>query len=168
MIPLSEMPEEQRNTFNQNVKDYVSELKDYLGKQPSFDDFIKDYIDNTENGKSKAKELFANFREAWKANGYPEADYRKTFNELLSNRKNIGEFLNTIGTEIVNPTQLREANEKSAKDVIKKTSAIVGIDSNNRPIVKDDTPFRASDAKLRAAYLSITYNTDITINEMER
>jgi len=66
---------------------YYKNLKKDIGKNPTFEEFMEDFIEN--NGKSATSEIYHALVEGWKANNYTSANYDKVYKKLFETRKDM-------------------------------------------------------------------------------
>lgn len=166
-LEISNLDNNKRERLKNSVKEYYESLKTDLNKTPTFEDFVRDYIDHST--KDNADRLYNVLSEGWKDNNYAETNFDQVYNNIFRDRNEIGKFITDVGNEIISPIttneELQASNNEELKTSVEKKSPIIGIDQNNRPTVKDTNPFRASDSKLRAAHLSIAYSTTQLVDE---
>lgn len=147
-----------RNKLKSSVGKYYDNLKTEV-EDPSFETFIRDFIKH--NDKDSTERIYNALVEGWKANGLAESDFKKVYENIFKNRKEIAFDILGIADEIVgsseNLIENVEQNSKIVEDVIEKTSPAVATDSNNQTSLRDATPFRTSVPILKAAHLSIPY-----------
>jgi hypothetical protein len=164
--PLGGFTEAQLNKLKDHVADYHASLKEELKAEPTFEDFIRDFIKN--NTKEATDRIYNALIEGWKANGFPTADYDAVYNKIFRDRKEMSsDILNVAEDMIENESdqKVKVKNEDAIEKAVKKKSPTVALDNNNRPIIKDSTPYRTVSPELKAAHLSIPYKREIITTE---
>lgn len=163
-----EITPQQREKLRTSVSDYYESLKADVNKDPSFQEFVRDFIRH--NGKETTDRIYNALSEGWKANDYKAVDFDKAYNEIFRDRKEISSDILDIAEDIiidtpVSPQEVIESNKDTVERIVENKAPILEIDDNNRPILRDDNPFRTSVSTLKAAHLSIPYQREFIQNE---
>tara|TARA_R100001377_G_scaffold85310_1_gene71533 strand:- start:58957 stop:72993 length:14037 start_codon:yes stop_codon:yes gene_type:complete len=165
-VDVSDMSDGLRSKMQKAVGQYYENLRTEKDN-PSFSDFIQDFIKH--NAKDSTDRIFNALVEGWKANGLQEADYAQVYANIFKNRKDIAFDILGIANEIIGeaPTVTEVASEtkKVLEEVQKEAAPTVALNTNNEPVLKDTTPFRTSQATLKAAHLSMPYNREFVTDE---
>lgn len=160
---LGEFTPKQLEKLKTSVGDYVASLKADLKKEPTFSDFVRDFIKH--NTKEATDRAFNALIEGWKANDFPVADFDAVYNEIFKDRTSMTSNILNIAEDMIEGESIEKIstqNEKNISDTVNKKSPTVALDNNtNQPIIKDTNPFRTSSPVLKAAHLSIPYKREI-------
>lgn len=163
-----EITPQQKEKLRTSVSDYYESLKSDIKKEPSFQEFVRDFIRH--NGKETTDRIYNALTEGWKANDYTEVDFNKAYNEIFRDRKEISSDILDVAEDIIidSPTtkdEVVESNKETVEKIVESKAPILELDDNNRPVLKDTNPFRTSVPTLKAAHLSIPYQRDFINNE---
>lgn len=159
---LGSFTEAQLDKLKNHIADYYASLKEELGREPNFEEFIRDFIKN--NTKEAADRIFNALVEGWKANNFTPTDYDEVYNKVFRDRKEMSSDILNVADEMIEvegKPKVEQKNKEIIEKAVDKKAPTVVLDSNNRPSIKDTNSYRTSSPELKAAHLSIPYEREI-------
>ncbi len=129
-----DIPQDTIDTITAYTKDYVDSLHLDLGRQPTFEDFIKDFIKH--QGRESTDKFYKGLVKGWQDNGFTPMNYDAIYNKLFKTTKEIGNQLLDILASTVNTTEeLNILVDETIKDTT--TSIPTAFTEDNEPIVEE-------------------------------
>jgi len=101
---------EVKEQVREQVESYVISLEGDLGRTPTFEEFIKDYIKN--GGRTNTDKLFNVLIKGWELNNYPKSDYSSIYNKLFKDRKQMANSLLELAEQVITPQTKEEISEQ--------------------------------------------------------
>ena len=164
---MNNLTESLKEKLGAKVKSYVESMAADK-KSTSFTDFIKDFIQHTE--KDTTDKIYNALVEGWKANNFPEVDFKQVYNDIFKDRKStafeiLGLSEEGIGTSN-NVVENKKENEEALNAAKALESPTVTLDQEtNQSEVKDVSNLKTVTPTLKAAYLSLPFSDQWIQNE---
>lgn len=146
-----DLSKSQEEGIKEDIGDWLIQLEEELGYEPSFEQFIRDYIVNS--SKKETDRLFNVLVAGWELNGMKSEDYQQVYNKLFKDKR---ELAKSISQRLENANEILsndEINKQIEKEEVKAFTRekVVGVATDNSVVTGLD--FKQGPA-LRFAYSS--------------
>ena len=142
--------------------DYAGSLAQELGRNPSFEDFVRDYVKT--QGKQIADKQYNGLVAGWEANNFTPANYAQVYNQIFRDRKDIGKSLNDTISSMLSDAEASVVTETIIEQAVEKESKPNTFDTNNQPVYKH-TSFTTHETQPKFAFISRLSEVNLTEGE---
>jgi hypothetical protein len=148
----NKLSEERKGQLINATNAYADYLKRILGREPTFEDMIKDRI--AKSGETATDDKFETFKHVWELSG---RDISKA-NEVYDSFFNAAEVFENL-TEIAS-LEAEQTNTQAVETAVVTGAKVTKFDERNQPVTKD-TSFkdgRTTSSKAKASHLGVQYD----------